>query len=939
MKFFKPLLLLCFGLTLSAQAQEYNLNDPLPVDKNIRIGKLPNGLTYYIRKNGLPEKRVELRLVVNAGSILENDDQQGLAHFTEHMAFNGTKHFEKNELVSYLQSVGIKFGSNLNAYTSFDETVYRLLVPTDKADVVDKAFFVLEDWAANLTLDPKEIEKERGIILEEWRIGRGASQRLRDQYFPVMFHHSQYGKRLPIGKENVIRNFKHETLINFYKEWYRPDLMAVIVVGDIDVDQYEKIIKQHFGGMVNPKKARPRTIFEVPDHQETLYSITADKEATQTQVYVYMKQDHKDETTLGDYRKFLKEKIYYFMINQRLAGLSRSSNPPYVFAKSGFENIARSKDAFSITMRVDDNGVEKGLTAALTELERAKRFGFTQVELDRARKSIAMMYGRAFNENGKTESEGYASEMIRNFLAKEAMPGIEFENAFANNQLPLITVEEMNAFDNTFLIDSNRVVIVTGPQKEGVTMPTEQRLREIVDGISKLELEPYSEKVVNFIWPGEKPKAGTILNEKKDEAHGITELTLSNGAKVWLKPTDFKNDETYLVAYSKGGHSLVNDNDYFSASYASTLVNESGIANLEKGDMAKAFAGKDVSVKPFLSAYNEGLSCKGAPKDLELLFQLANLYFTQAKIDSAAAVKFVEKTKTSINALRLNPQKSFGNEVSRILSSNHPRGGGFPSDADLDKIDYKRSQTIFRERFANAADFVFVVVGSFDMEKTKALLETYIASLPASSARETSKDLGIRPPKGYVEKDFFKGTDQKCSVQLTFTGTAKYSADDNFIMKAMNDVLTIKLMENLREKKSGTYGVRSRGQLIKYPYEHYVQHISFQCAPDNADSLIQAALAEVENIKKFGVAAADLNKVKETQKNDLEVSLKDNTYWTNELTNDLIDNNQITTGSENFAQIEKLTSKQIQKAAQKFFGKNYAKTVLYPENRADGKTK
>jgi zinc protease len=939
MKLLKPLLLLCFGLSLTVQAQEYNLNDPLPVDKNVRIGKLANGLTYYIRKNNLPANRVELRLAVNAGSVLESDNQQGLAHFTEHMAFNGTKHFQKNELVNYLQSVGIKFGSDLNAYTSFDETVYRLLVPTDNKNVVDSAFFVLEDWASNLTFDPSEIEKERGIILEEWRIGRGASQRFRDQYYPVMFQNSQYGKRLPIGKENIIRNFKPETLTSFYKDWYRPDLMAVIAVGDIDVDQYEKFIKDHFSAIKNPKKERPRTIFEVPDHKETLYSITADKEATQTQVYVYMKQDHKDETTLADYRKFLKEKIYYFMMNQRLSGLAHSSNPPYVFAKSDFSTIARSKDAFNITMRVEDNGVEKGLQAVLTELERAKKFGFTPVELERAKKSIAMMYDRAFNENDKSESDGYASELIRNFLSKEAIPGITFEHDFAKNQLPLISIEEMNEFDNTFLIDSNRVIIVTGPEKEGVVMPTEQRLREITEKIASEELEPYTEKAVSFTWPGEKPKAGSIVKEKKDDVHGITELTLSNGAKVFLKPTDFKNDETYLVAYSKGGHSLVRDQDYFSATYAGTLISECGIANLTKSDMPKAFAGKDVSVKPFLSNYSEGLSCKGAPKDMELLFQLANLYFTQAKIDSATAINFIKKTKTSVNALRLNPQKYFGSEVAKLLASNNPRGGGFPSDADLDKIDYKRSEAIFHERFANAADFVFIIVGSFDMEKTKALLETYIASLPATSARETSKDLGIRPPKGFVEKEVFKGTDQKCSVQLTFTGVAKYSAAENYVLESMNDVLTIKLMENLREKKSGTYGVRSRGQLIKYPYEHYVEHISFQCAPENADSLIQAALFEVENIKKSGVTASDLSKVKETQKNDLQIKLKDNAYWTNELTNELVDNNKIEIGQESFKQIEQLSSKQIQKAAQKFFGKNYAKAILYPEKGSDVKTK
>jgi len=931
MKLLKPLLFLCLGLTLSANAQVYNLSDQLPIDKDIRIGKLANGLTYYIRKNSLPEKRVEMRLAINAGSILEDADQQGLAHFTEHMAFNGSKHFKNNELVSYLESVGIKFGVNLNAYTSFDETVYRILVPTDKSEVVDKSLLVLEDWAHNLSFDPAEIEKERGIILEEWRIGRGASQRLRDQYYPVMFHNSQYGQRLPIGKEDVIRNFKPERLTSFYKEWYRPDLMAVIIVGDIDVDQYEKKIKEHFSGIPTPKKARPRTIFEVPDHAETLYSITKDKEATQTQVYVYMKNNHKDETTLGDYRRFIKEKLYYFMMNQRLGELARSENPPYQLSKSEFETIARSKDAFSIVMRVDDNGVDKGFEATLTELERAKRFGFTQVELDRAKKSIMMMYDRANNEKDKSVSDGYASELIRNFLAKEPIPGIAFEYEFAKNQLPLISLQEMNDFDNTFLSDSNRVIIVTGPDKEGVTLPTEQRLREIAENVSKSELKAYVDKSKSFVWPGEKPKAGTIVKEKKDEVHGLTQLTLSNGAKVYMKPTDFKNNEVYLIAYSLGGHSLVNDADYYSAAYASSLLGESGIANLSKNDMVKAFAGKDVSVKPFLNSTNEGITASGSPKDLETLFQLTNLYFTQARIDSVPASKFIEKTKKSIAALKLNPQKCFEDEVARLMSGNNLRGGGFPNDADLDKIDYKRSMEILHQRFANAADFAFIIVGSFDVDKTKALLETYIASLPASSARENCKDLGIRPPKGNVEKVVRKGTDQKCTVNLTFTGT-KCSTKDAYTMRSMNDVLTIKLMENLREKKSGTYGVRSRGSISMYPYLHFVQHISFQCAPNNADSLIQAALTEVDNIRKYGVDENDLNKVKKAQKSNLEIKLKDNTYWANGLTNDIVDNKgKIEIGADEFKQIEKLSSKQIQKAANTFFGQNFAKLVLLPE--------
>jgi len=927
MRILKALLLLCLPFTVVAQ--EYDLTAPLPINSDVRIGKLSNGLTYYIEKNKQPEKRVELRLAINAGSILEDDDQQGLAHFTEHMAFNGSKNFEKNGLINYLQSVGVKFGVNLNAYTSFDETVYRILVPTEKPVVVDSAFFVMEDWAHNLSFNPQEIEKERGVILSEWRIGLSASQRFRDIYYPVLFWGSQYGKRMPIGKQAVIENFKPERVISFYKEWYRPDLMAVIVVGDIDVDQYEALIKKHFESIPAPKNVRPRTLFPVPDHKETLYSVSTDKEATQTNVYIYMKTARKEDKQLNDYREFIKEKIYYFMINQRMGELSRSNKPPFDYAKSGFEPFARTKDAFSVSMRVKDNGVEEGLTAAMTVLERAKRFGFTDSELERAKKSITLMYDRAVAEKDKTSSDEVASELIRNFLNKEAIPGISFEASFAKSQLPGITLDEMNKFDDEFLVDSNRVVIVTGPDKAGVTIPNEQRLREIMASVEKSELTPYMDKSKKFEWPGEQPKAGTIVKETKGE--GFTKLTLSNGANVWLKPTDFKNNEVYVVAISAGGHSLVADSDYYSGVYASSLLGESGIANLNKNDMAKAFTGKSVSVKPFLNSTTEGITSNGSPKDLDLLFQLTYLYFTQAKIDSASSALFIEKTKESMDAMKINPARVFSNEVNKLMTGGHPRGGGIPTNEDLDKINWKRSESILHERFANAADFKFIIVGAFDPATIKPFLEKYIASLPATKVREKAKDLGIRPPKGLATKDVFKGKDQKCTVQMTYTGSIPVSLENNYLLKSMNDVLTIKLTETLREQMSGTYSVRSRGSLNKVPYTNYVETISFQCTPGMADTLIQAAQKEIEKIRTFGVESADLNKVKLAQKNQLDLNMKDNAFWTQELTNDLMELNAIPTQSEYANLIEKLTSTQIQKMVKKVFGKNYMQAILMPE--------
>lgn len=933
MKLFKIILIICLGFYVPIFAQEYNLADKLSVDKNIKIGKLPNGLTYYIRKNSLPKDRLELRLAIKAGSVLEDDDQRGLAHFTEHMAFNGTKHFKKNELISYLQSVGIKFGKDLNAYTSFNETVYRLLVPTEKTTVVDSAFLVLEDWAHNLNFDAEEIESERGVITEEWRIGRGATQRMQDKYFPVIFNESRYGQRLPIGKLEVIKNFKHETIRRFYNDWYRPDLMAVIVVGDIDVDAYEQKIKDYFNKI--PAKVNPRVlpVFDIPGHATTLFSINTDKEATQTQLMIYTKLPREDESTLSDYRKFICEQMFHFVMNQRLGNLARGAEPPFVSAKTAFQSLSPTKESFLISGRMNENEVEKGLKAILEELEKVKRYGFTETEFERAKKSVMLKYQRAYNERAKTSSDAYASELLRNFLSNEAIPGIEFEYEFISKELPKIQLSDLNDFDNSFLIDSNRVVVINGPEKEGVKMPLKEDLQAIIDNVVKSELVAYQDKSVAFEWPGNKPVAGKINKEKLDKKLDITTLTLSNGAKIMLKPTKFKNDEINMIAYSKGGHNLYSNDDYYSALYASSLVGESGIANLSKEDFSKAFVGKEIKVTPFLDSKSEGVSGKTSLKDMELLFQLTNLYFTQANIDSASAESFIKKTKSNLSTIKLNPQKYFEDKVSEMLSGNNFRAGGIPDEADLDKIDIKRAQQIFRERFANAADFTFVFVGSFEVNQLKPFIETYIASLPSTSEREKVMDLGIRPPKGKIEKIIHKGKDYKSNVSLIFTGEKKYNPHDEFLLKSMNDVLTIKFTENLREKKSGVYGVRAGGRFNRSPYESYMEQISFQCSPDNVDTLINAVFEEVKKIETSGVEIKDLNKVKLAQKNELEIGLKSNTYWLNELTKSVIYNSKITDGKENFVLIDKLNSKEIQKFIPKVFGENYIRAVLLPENK------
>jgi len=917
-------------------AQEKNitgkLDGKLPVDPNVTIGKLENGLTYYIRKNSKPEDKVELRLVVNAGSMLEDENQQGLAHFLEHMAFNGTKNFEKNELVSYLQSVGVKFGADLNAYTSFDETVYILPIPSDDEEILNKGLTVLEDWAHNINLTEEEIDKERGVVIEEWRLGQGANQRMRDEWFPVMFKDSRYAERLPIGKKEVLESFDYETLKKFYKDWYRPDLMAVVAVGDIDPATMEKKIKEQFGKIEKVENPKKREFFDVPDHEETFVSVVTDPEASFTQIQLVYKQENEETESLLDYRRDVVYRLYTGMLNQRLDELKQSAEPPFFFASTGHGSMVRTKSNYSSFAVVGENGVENGLNALVTENERVKRYGFTAGELERYKSTLLNRMEQAFNESDKTESSRYASEYIRNFLSNEPIPGIEFEYDFYKKVLPTILIEEVNALSKKWIKDSNQVIVVTGPQKEGVEMPTEEEVREILKEAENEDIEAYEDAEVKSSFMEEKPSPGKVTATKELETVEATELTLSNGVKVVLKPTDFKNDEILMRAFSYGGQSLYPNEDDENASYASQIINQSGIKDLSVTDIKKMLSGKTVSVNPFIGTLSEGFRGESAPKDFETMLQMVHLYFTQPRKDEASFESFKSKNKMLYGNLMSNPQFFYSDKVSKILTQNHPRGGGFPEPEDLDKIDLDRSFEIYQDRFADAGDFTFFFVGSFNIEEVKPMLEAYLGSLPTTSREETWKDLGIRPPSGVVEEVVNKGKDEKSRVTIVFTGETEYDKQSNYELKSLGELLTNKLIELLREEKGGVYGVGASGSLSRYPYEKYTFRVGFPCSPENAEDLVQATFDQIKAIKDEGVSEEDLNKVKETQKRERKDNLQKNDYWVGALYSYYYNDSELEDFYAYEEQIEDLSSEALQEVAKKYLDMNqYVKVVLMPE--------
>lgn len=927
----------CSGSRPAAKIAEENQQQsplisaaPLPVDTNITVGKLKNGLTYYIRKNQKPENRAELRLVVNAGSILEDNDQQGLAHFVEHMAFNGTENFEKHELINYLESIGMRFGPDLNAYTSFDETVYMLQIPTDSSRIVEKAFQILEDWADHISFDDTEIDKERGVIIEEWRLGRGADARMRDKQFPILFKGSQYAVRLPIGQKAVLDTFHHDTLLRFYHDWYRPDLMAVVAVGDFNKSQIETLIKEHFAGIPEPPNPRKREMYPVPDNTKPLFAIATDTEATGSRVSVYYKKDVQDENSEKAYRQNLVEALYNSMFNQRLDELRQLPDPPFLFAFSGQGRFVRTKDVYLLSAAVKDNQVETGLETLLTEAARIKKYGFTQSELERQKLEMLRGMEQAFNERDKTQSRQYAAEYIRNYLTDEPIPGIEYEYKLYQKFIPTITLEEVNRVADESITDKNRVVLVNEPEKERVEVPTIAALSAVFDKVAHEDIASYTDVISNEPLIAVPPAPGKIVSENTIPEIGVTEWVLSNGVKVILKPTDFKNDQVLFSAYSPGGSSLVSNQDYIAALTAASVVGQGGVGPFNQIELDKKLAGKVVSVFPSIGSISEGISGSASPQDLETMFQLIYLYFTEPRKDSSAFLSYQSRIKGFLENRNADPESAFEDTIDVTMAQHHFRARPWSQEL-LREMNLERSYDIYKNRFADASDFTFIFVGNIDLETLKPFVQTYLAGLPALNRNETWKDEGITPPKGIVDKEVKKGLEAKSQVRIIFSGPFEWNRQNRYDIGSLAAVLRIKLRESLREDKGGTYGIGVNASPSHYPESEYEFSISFGCAPDRVDELTQTVFQQIDSLKEFGTTETYLQKVKETQRREQETDLKENRYWLNTLRFYFFNKEDPRSILELDKYVEALDSNAIRKAAQKYLNEdNYVKVVLYP---------
>ncbi len=925
-----------FGsLMLSAQVTSVDLNTPLVSDPAVKTGKLSNGLSYYIRQNHKPEKRVELRLVVNAGSILENDDQQGLAHFMEHMNFNGTKTFPKNELIDFLQKTGVRFGADINASTGFDETVYMLQLPTDDSLLVEKGFQVLEDWAHNALLDDKEIDKERGIIVEEWRLGLGAQDRMMKKFLPVILKDSRYADRLPIGKVDVIETFKPETLKSFYHDWYRPDLQAIVVVGDINPDQVEARIKAHFEKIPAAVSPRERTVYGIPSNNNPLIAVATDIEATNNVVMIFYKHPQVKLNTLADFRQQITAELFTGMLNNRLNEISQKPESPYIFANADYGNfLARGNDAYMLTALSKESRIDESLKTILEENQRVKQFGFTPTEFERQKEEMMSNYEKASREFDKTESSRLTGEYIDHFLTGDAYPTARKKLLYLIHLLPDIKLEEINALAGSWATDTNMAMVVMAPEKESVKVPAKDQLLEVVAQAQRVSLTPYVDNFKEEALVGKELTPSGAVSRTENKELGFTEIKLSNGVTVVLKPTEFKNDEILFSGYSLGGNSLYPDADYLSAYYASQVISLSGAGTFDNIQLEKKLKGKNLRINPYIDEVRQGFKGSCTPKDLETLLQLLYLYYDSPRKDTMAFEAFISQMTNQVRFMKSNPIISFYDTLFKVSYPGYKRLVLFPSEAQIGEIRLDDLYRIFRERFSDASEARFFLVGNFNIDSITPLITRYMGSLPAPGRKDQFKDRSPQFPKGVTDVTFNKGTDPQSMVGMIFSEKFDWNQNNLLAISILKEILSIKLVEVIREKMSGVYSPQIQINPDHYPVSQYQLMVMFGCSPSTTGKLSKAVLGEIKKIYKKGPTEADLQKAKESLIRDREVNLEKNDFWQGKLESLYFDNTAVSSIVNFKEEVSALTVETLRATYQTLLDPgNYVRVVLMPEKK------
>ena len=877
--------LLCIALVSMAQQPQM---PPIPTDPNVRIGKLENGLTYYIRHNELPENRADFYIAQKVGSILEEDNQRGLAHFLEHMCFNGTTNFPGKAMINWLETIGVRFGENLNAYTSIDETVYNIdNVPVIRDGIVDSCLLILHDWANDLTLAEAEIDNERGVIHEEWRTGQGAMMRMYEQALPKAFEGSKYGHRLPIGTIEVIDNFPYKALRDYYEAWYRPDQQGIVVVGDVDVDKVEAKIKEIFSPIKMPANAPERKYESVPDNKEPIVTIAKDKEQPSTMIYIWHKHPATPNEAKGNIGYLVQNYMFYMiesMLNARLEELRQNAEPPFIDAGSGTSNflLAKTTKAFAGIAYSKEDGIPTALASLVREIERARKFGFTSSEYARAKADYLRALESAYNERDKMKNNEYVQEYVRHFIDNEPIPGIENEYAIMNQLALNIPVEAINQILPQLISDENIVINIFGPDKESMIYPTEAEILKILKDTKAEEINAYVDKVSDEPLMKETPKAGKIV-KTEEGPFGSTALTLSNGVRVVVKNTNFKADEIRMAAFSPGGTSLFGTNEVLQVQMLNSVAGLGGLGNFSNVDLEKVLAGKKVGISSSVNGLTERLNGHCSPKDLETLMQLVYLSFTAPRMDETAFESFKQRMKASLVNQEANPMTAFSDTLQKEMYGNHPMAVRVKSEM-IDQIDYNRIMEMYKDRFKEAGDFTFLFVGNINLEEAKPLIETYLGGLPTINRKENFKDIEMNIQKGVHKNVFEKQLEvPKATVISIISGECELSPKNNLLMTMLSQTMDMVYIETIREKEGASYGVSTAGQMNMYPKSEAIFQIYFDTDPAKREKMEQIVMSELQKVAQEGPRPEHLAKVKEfLLKKHLE-NMKENGYWLNQL--------------------------------------------------------
>lgn len=926
-----------FGATGGKKEKKSDLSAKVPIDKKVRVGKLDNGITYYIRANKKPEGRVQFRLAVNAGSILEDEDQLGLAHFTEHMAFNGTEYYPHNELISKLQAKGVQFGGHVNAATSFDQTVYYVNMPND-AEMLEMGMKILDGWASKLLMDPKEIDAERGVIIEEWRGRLGAQDRLQKQYWPIMFKDSRYANRIPIGTEEVLKTFQRPTIVRFYEDWYRPDLQAVIIVGDIDVDEIEAKVKEYFNDNKMPANPKERPYYNVPDNKEPLVAIATDKEASSANIQMFWKHAQAPKGTIGDYRQMLVRTLAENIINARFAEMAEKASAPFLYAGGGYGSFLAKLDCAVLSAYPKDNRIEEATAMLLKEMKRVDEHGFLQTELDRAKESLLEGYRKAAKELNKTQSNDFADEYTNHYLEGDVIPGIRQEDQYAREFVPEITLDEVNAVVKDWITDENFIYVLTAPEKEGYNIPTKDAILKVVADSKNEKTEPWVDTYKDEPLFDKEVKKVTPVVVKENSTLGYTEYVISNGIRFVVKKTNYKEDEIQMRSFAFGGSALYGDKEAYMVGNVADLVDDAGIANFSSSQLSKKLQGKTVGVSPYISGTTQGFSGSCVPKDLETMLQLVDLYYEAPRKDRESFDRNIETLKTQVRMAAANPQAKFMRDFYGMAYDHNPRLVVMPTEQDVDGIDYERVYQIYGERFADASDQIFVFVGNVSDENIQTIAN-YLNLLPTNGKQKNEPKLDKSPKlaKGVNHSLTLAGTDKQGMV-LVMGETQGFAGKDDLreriAVTALGEALQIRTTEVIREKMGETYSPYSTAS-YDIDFDGSVSWMFFlQCAPENCESVEKAAIDLIKECIKKGCDRETLHKVKLQMIKERETQMQENGFWMGQILGSYqFKENRDANITDYEAMVNSLTTHDMKRLAKRYFDLgHYSVGTLKPEN-------